>query len=221
VVAELRVKAAPTWQPALLRAPANGLVLATERDAGRGGDHAPIGVTPDSGTRRRVRRPGVWQDVKASHGRAAMIARRAVDEFVAQEALAVVGVSRSGKGFGNAALGELVANGYRVHPVHPEAATLRGLPCARDLASLSEPVGGVLVVVPPERTEAVVREASAAGIGRVWMQQGSESPAAIAYCAEHGIDAVHGECILMFLRRPGGVHRFHRAVRRLLGRMPR
>jgi uncharacterized protein len=150
-----------------------------------------------------------------------MIAKRVVDEFVAQEALAVVGVSRSGKGFGNAAVAELVANGYRVHPVHPEAGSVQGLPCARDLASLSEAVGGLLVVVPPERTEQVVREAAAAGIRRVWMQQGSSSPAAIAYCAEHGIEAVHGECILMYLRRGPAIHRFHRGLRRLLGRLPR
>ena len=150
-----------------------------------------------------------------------MIAKRLVDEFVAQEALAVVGVSRSGKGFGNAALRELVANGYRVHPVHPAAESVQGLPCAPDLASVREPVGGVLVVVPPEQTERVVREAAAAGIRRVWMQQGSSSPAAVAYCADHGVDAVHGECILMHLRSGPAIHRFHRGLRRLLGRLPR
>ena len=149
-----------------------------------------------------------------------MIAKRLVDEFVAQEALAVVGVSRSGKGFGNAAVKELLANGYRVHPVHPQAERVQGVACARDLASLPEPVGGALLVVPPAQTETVVREAAAAGIRRVWMQQGSESPAAVAWCAEHGVEAVHGECILMFLRRPGGIHRFHRALRRLFGRLP-
>ena len=150
-----------------------------------------------------------------------MIARRLVDEFVAQEALAVVGVSRSGKGFGNAAVRELVANGYRVYPVHPAAESIQGRRCARSLAALPEPVGGVVVVVPPEQTEKVVCEAAAAGIRRVWMQQGSESPAAIAYCAANGIDAVHGECILMYLRRGPAIHRFHRGLRRLFGRLPR
>jgi uncharacterized protein len=149
-----------------------------------------------------------------------MTSRRVVDEFIAQESLAVVGVSRSGKGFGNAALRELRANGYRLFPVHPTLTEVQGLPCARDLASLPEPVGGVLVVVPPEQTEMVVRAAAAAGIRRVWMQQGSSSPAAIAYCAEHGIAAVHGECILMFLAKGPVFHRFHRGIRRLLGRLP-
>ena len=169
--------------------------------------------TPGGGECGRM---GVWRA-----GGPGMIAKRLVEEFVAQEALALVGVSRSGKGFGNAALGELAANGYRVHPVHPSAEAVQGLACAPDLASVSEPVGGVVVVVPPEQTEKVVCEAAAAGIRRVWMQQGSESPAAIAYCAANGIDAVHGECILMYLRRGPAIHRFHRGLRRLFGRLPR
>jgi uncharacterized protein len=149
------------------------------------------------------------------------IAKRLVDEFLAQEALAVVGVSRTGKGFGNTAVRELRGAGYRVHPVHPSAAVIQGLACSRDLASLPEPVGGVLVVVPPEQAEMVAREAVAAGIRRVWMQQGASSPRAIEYCAANGIEAVHGECILMFLERGPAIHRLHRSLRRLLGRLPR
>jgi predicted CoA-binding protein len=149
-----------------------------------------------------------------------MTTMQSVEAFVAQESLAVVGVSRTGKGFGNVALRELRATGKRIYPVHPGADQVQGIPCAASLTSLPEPVGGVLVVVPPEQTEAVVREAAEAGIGRVWMQQGSQSPAAIAYCEEHGIDAVHGECILMFLPKGAVFHRFHRGMRRLFGKLP-
>jgi hypothetical protein len=66
------------------------------------------------------------------------------------------------------------------------------------LAALPEPVGGVLTVVPPAETEKVVAAAHAAGITRVWMQQGSESDAAIRFCEEHGIAVVQHECVLMF-----------------------
>jgi len=41
-----------------------------------------------------------------------------------------------------------------------------------------------------------VREADAAGIKNVWMQQGAESDEAIQYCQEHGLNEVHGECIM-------------------------
>jgi predicted CoA-binding protein len=88
------------------------------------------------------------------------------------------------------------------------------------LSVLPEPVGGVLIVVPPAETEKVVRDAAQVGIRRVWMQQGAESETAIRFCEENGISAVHGECILMFAQ-PAGFHRLHRWVWGLLGKLPR
>jgi hypothetical protein len=150
-----------------------------------------------------------------------MTSRAAVDDFLAQKDLAIAGVSRSRRKFGNAALRELTANGYRVFPVHPEAETVQGVRCYPSVRELPEPVGGLLIVVPPDQTEVVVREAGAAGIRRVWMQLGSSSPTALQFCAENGIEAVHGECILMFLRKGPVLHRFHHWLWGVLGKLPR
>ncbi len=148
-----------------------------------------------------------------------MTAKSAVDEFLSQRTLAVVGVSRSGRKFGNGASRELRKKGYRVIPVHPEAETIDGQPCYGSLNELPEQAGGLLVVVPPSETEKVVKEASAAGIRHIWMQQGAESEAAIEYCEQEGMSVVHGECILMFAQ-PGGVHRFHHWLWGLFGKLP-
>jgi len=107
-----------------------------------------------------------------------------------------------------------------VIPVHPEAETIEGEQCYSSLSELPERVGGLLVVVPPSETEKVVKEASAAGIRRVWMQQGAESEAAIEYCEQEGMSVVHGECILMFAQ-PTGVHKFHHWLWGLFGKLPR
>jgi len=144
-----------------------------------------------------------------------------VTDFVGQRRLAVVGVSRQGKKFGNYAFRELRSKGYKVFPVHPQAETIEGERCYASLGSLPEPVDGVLIVVPPAQTEQVVREAAVAGIRRVWMQQGAESPAAIKFCQENGISEVHGECILMFSEPAVWFHRAHRWVWKLLGKLPR
>ncbi len=149
-----------------------------------------------------------------------MTSRSAVSDFVVQRKLAVVGVSRSGKKFGNAAYRELKAKGYELFPIHPEAETIEGDKCYRALSALPEPVGGLLIVLPPAQTEKVVEEAAAAGIERVWMQQGAESPAALRFCEEHGISAISGECILMFAEPVGWFHRAHRWVWGLLGKLP-
>lgn len=150
-----------------------------------------------------------------------MVSRATIDDFLAQKTLALVGVSRSGKGFGNAVRKELTANGYTVLVVHPEADTIDNHPCARSLQEVAPRVGGVVFVTPPEATSRLVREAEAAGIRRVWMQQGAESADAVQFCQEHAIAAVHHQCILMFNEPGAWPHRFHRRLRAVFGRLPR
>ncbi len=149
-----------------------------------------------------------------------MTSKAAVQDFVAQRKLALVGASSKKTKFGNFALKDLRAKGYRIFPVHPQAKTIEGEPCFSSIAALPESVDGVLVVVPPAQTEQVVRDAVAAGIKRVWMQQGAESPAAIKFCEENHISAVHGECILMFAEPAAWFHRAHRWAWKLLGKLP-
>ncbi len=150
-----------------------------------------------------------------------MISRQVIDRFLDQRELAVVGASRTGRKFGNTVYRELKAKGYKLRLVHPQAETIEGERCYPSLRELPGPVGGVVIVVPPNQTEKVVRDAAAAGIKRVWMQQGAESAAAILACEEAGLEVVHGCCILMFAEPAGLRHRVHRGVLRLLGRLPR
>jgi hypothetical protein len=149
-----------------------------------------------------------------------MTSKAAVEDFVSQRNLAIVGVSRKRAKFGNMAMKELRRKGYKLFPVHPQAEVLQGERCYPALTALPEPVGGVVVIVPPAQTEQVVRDAAAAGIKRVWMQQGAESPAAIKFCEENGLSVVHGECILMFAEPAAWFHRAHRWVWGLLGKLP-
>jgi uncharacterized protein len=151
-----------------------------------------------------------------------MTTKREIDEFLAQKTLAIAGVSRSGKKFGNTVLRDLTSLGYRVLPVHPEAAEVDGVKAYPSFAALPEAVGGVIVVVPPSRATAVLRDAAACGIRRAWLQQGASSPEAIAFCRENGISAVHGQCVLMY-PKPASMwgHALHRWIWELVGLAPR
>ncbi len=150
-----------------------------------------------------------------------MASKTSVDTFIAQKTLALAGASRSGRKFGNSVLKELKGKGYTVYPVHPEAREIDGQQCWPSLKDLPEEVGGAVFVTKPEQTEKLVREAKDAGIPRVWMQQGAHSDAAVAFCRDNGIDAVHGECILMFTEPVKGVHGFHRWLWKLFGKLPK
>jgi len=148
-------------------------------------------------------------------------AKASIDAFVRGRTLALVGVSAGGKGFGNGAYKELKARGYRVFPVHPTAPAIQGDPCWKSLSELPEPVERLLVVTTPSSVESVAREAAAAGIRQVWLQQGASTPAAIKACEDHGLQVVHGHCILMFAEPTTGIHAFHRWIWGLLGKIPK
>ena len=145
--------------------------------------------------------------------------RSSVDAFLAQPAFALIGASRSGRKFGNVILRELRARGMRVYPLHPVAATIDGVTCYAHFSAIPEPVGGVIVCVPPADAVVALRDAAAAGIRHVWLQQGAESPYAARVCSELGLNAVLGECILMFAK-PTGIHRAHRVLAGMFGRLP-
>jgi uncharacterized protein len=145
---------------------------------------------------------------------------RTIEEFVSVKTLAVVGASATGKGFGAFAYQELKKRGYQPRAVHPTATTIAGDRCWPSLAQLPEPPERVLVVVKPEHAETVVREAATAGCRAVWLQQGAETPAALAAAAELGVSVVHGQCILMFAEPVGSFHAFHKWLWKVLGKMP-
>jgi uncharacterized protein len=149
-----------------------------------------------------------------------MTTKAMVNDFLAGRAWAVVGASRDPKKFGSVAYRELRKT-YRLIPVNPKAETIEGDRCYPSLQALPEPVDGVLIMVPPSQTEQVVRDAHAAGILRVWMQQQTESEAAIRYCQENGISVVYGECILMHAKNTAFYHRMHRWVWGVTGKLPK
>jgi len=150
-----------------------------------------------------------------------MTSKAAIDDFIAQPVLAVAGASRDGRKFGNAVYRDLKSKGYVVFAVNPNAETVEGDPSYKSLADLPQKVGGVVIVTPPAVTEKLVQEAAAAGITRIWMQQGAQSPTAIKFCQDHGLTLVHGECILMYQPNPASFHKFHRFFKELLGGKPK
>jgi hypothetical protein len=150
-----------------------------------------------------------------------MTMKAQIDEFLDQKALAFVGVSRAPGQLANIAFREFRKAGYRLFPVHLELDAFDGVACCRRLIDVPEPVGGVVVMVAPERAEAVVHDAAAAHIPRIWFQQQASSEAALRACASLGIAAVHDQCIMMFLPGTAFPHRVHRWINGVLGRLPR
>lgn len=150
-----------------------------------------------------------------------MSSKADVDAFFDSPAYAVIGVSADRKKFGNTVFRTMKEKGLTVYPVHPTHESVEGEKCFKDVRSLPADVSSIVTVVPPAITEQVVEDAMARGMKHVWMQPGSTSPAAAAAARRAGASVVDGECILMFLEPVGSVHKVHRFVNRVFGKLPK
>jgi len=144
-----------------------------------------------------------------------------VDDFLGQKKIAVVGVSRKSTKFGNAVYKEMKKKGYTVYAVNPNMEEYMGEPCYRDLKSLPEKVDGVVIVVHPSKAIHAVTDAKEAGITHIWLQQGSYSDEAYRFCKDNNINVIAKECILMFVAPVDSIHKFHRWLWMVFGKLPK
>lgn len=140
-----------------------------------------------------------------------------IQDFLLATRLAVVGVSHSDQKFGTATYKELKARGFEVYGVNPTLATVDGDPCYASLADLAGKVEGVVICVPPQKAAGVIREAAAAGIQKIWLQQGAQSVETGKVAREVGVTPVEGKCILMYAGEVKSIHAFHRFFARVFG----
>ena len=149
-----------------------------------------------------------------------MTSKTLVEDFLSEQKIAVVGISRSKNKFGNAIYRELKKKGYTLFPVNPNMDEFEGDKCFSSLSSVPEQVDALIINIPPKNTKAIVEEAKTIGIHKIWMQQGSESVEAIKFCNENNIEVITGECVLMFAEPAAFFHRAHRWVNKITGKLP-
>lgn len=110
--------------------------------------------------------------------------------------IAVVGVSGDASKYGHKIFRDLLNSGYPVKGVNPKGGFVLGRQIYRELAEIEKRPDLVITVVPPAVTEQVVETCNKLGIKQVWMQPGSESPAAFAKAREYGIE-VTAACFMV------------------------
>jgi predicted CoA-binding protein len=134
-----------------------------------------------------------------------------VEGFLAQEKIAVVGVSDQRETGCNLAFRTFKENGYQVSAVNPRMTEFDGAPCYPDLKSIPEKPEAVFILTNPKVTEIIVQECVDLGIGHVWMHcmmgtkpgltpgMTSVSQDAVRVCSENGIAVIPGSCPNQFL----------------------
>ena len=148
-----------------------------------------------------------------------------VHNFLAQKAIAVVGVSNQRETGANRNYKTFKGHGYRVYAVNPRISTFDGAPCYPDLRSIPEKPDAVFMLTSPKVTEAIVRQCVDLGIKHVWMHcmmgtkpgmatgSTSVSSSAVDVCRANGIAVIPGSCPAQFMEADFG----HSMMRRLWG----
>ncbi len=136
-------------------------------------------------------------------------------DFLAQDCLAVAGVSHTPESPANLIYRTLRKRGVAVFAINPRLAAFDGEPCYPDLAALPQRPDGLIIVTPAAAAEGLVRQCIEAEVPRVWMHcalgtrprflkklaaaAGSVSPEAVRLCHENGIEVIPGSCPMQFL----------------------
>jgi predicted CoA-binding protein len=150
--------------------------------------------------------------------------KEAASAFLANERVAVTGVSRTPETHGsNNVYKRLRERGYEVFAVNPNADEVEGDPCYHDLKSIEGGVRAVVIGTRPEFAIDTMRECAELGIEHVWMHRGpgagSVSLEATQYGRERGITVIDGGCPLMFGPTADFGHKVMRLV--LSGHVPK
>ena len=124
--------------------------------------------------------------------------KHSISDFLDGQSFAVVGASRDRHKYGNKVLRAYIQRGDTVYPINPFADEVEGLPVYATLAELPQFVHGISIIVPPELTDEVIRQAGELGIQHVWFQPGAEEDAAIQRATELGMNVIaNGPCLLV------------------------
>lgn len=150
-----------------------------------------------------------------------MVTKEIIQNFLTPKKMAIAGVSRNPDKFGYKVYEELIKKDYELYPINPNADTINGNKCYKDVSSLPSHVKHLLILTPKSQTDKTLREAISKGITNIWVQQMSETEKTIKIAEEYEVEPIMKKCIFMFSEPVVGFHKFHRTLLKIFGRLPR
>jgi predicted CoA-binding protein len=139
------------------------------------------------------------------------------EAFWTQSSFAFVGDSAK-KGFPRISYGEAKKGGKKVFAVDPSVDQIDGDTTYPDLRSLPQKVDGVVLEVPREETLGWMRQAADAGIKNVWVHMNRDTPEAVEFAKQKGLNLLTGTCAVMYVSQGFSYHSIHKWLNKLIGK---
>ena len=149
------------------------------------------------------------------------VSKNQIDTFLEKKKLAIAGVSRNEKKFGNIVFKELTKHGYEVLPINPKAESIGGTTCYPTVESLPNDIESILILTPKFNTDEILRSSIRRGIKNIWVQQASNTKDTLKIAEEYEQEIIHSKCIFMFAEPINGMHKFHRTINHIFGALPK
>ena len=143
--------------------------------------------------------------------------RQLINDIINEKEIAIAGVSRNPKKFGNVVYKTLREKGYTVYPVNPNAENFEGEKSYKSVKELPNKVKNLVILLKPNEVPEIVDQSIEKGIAKIWLQQGSTNKKAIEKARNSGVEMVTNKCILMYTN-PNGIHKFHARINKLFGK---
>lgn len=150
-----------------------------------------------------------------------MTKKESIQRFLAPKKIAIAGVSRNNKKFGYAIFNELRQKGFDICPINPNVDEIDGIKCFKTVAEMPAGYEKLFIVTPKSETDEIVKKAAEKGIKHIWVQQMSNTDKTQTIAKEHGVELIDKECIFMFAEPVTSVHKFHRFIWKVFGKLPK
>jgi predicted CoA-binding protein len=148
------------------------------------------------------------------------ITKEQIKTFFEPRKLAIAGVSRSEKKFGNLVFKEFQKKNYEVIPINPNVDQIEGKKCYHSVSDLPEGIDSLLIITPKSDTDEILRQAINKGIKNIWVQQSCETESTVKIAKECDKEIIFGKCVYMFAEPVEGFHKFHRTIMKIFGQVP-
>jgi len=144
-----------------------------------------------------------------------------IDRFLKPQHMAIAGVSRSEKKFGNILFNNLTKVGFKVLPINPFCDKIIDTKCYSSIQELPTETNCLLIATAKDKTNELLVKAIKHGITNIWVNKGSENNETVYLAESLKGNIIIKECIYMFVEPVKGVHKFHKNCCKLFGTLPK